>query len=186
MQTNVTFRHMPSSEALRSHVETKIQKVKKYLDEPIEAHVTMTSEKGRHRAAIQLEAHGTRVKAEHSTSDMYATIDLALEKIEKQLRRHKDRSKEHHGSTHAGSYKSAAKETVKRAAKADAKPGYSAGPQIIRLEPIADKPMSVDEAAMQIDYMKNKFLVFRNVQSDEINVLYKRKDGALGLIVPEM
>jgi len=182
MQTNVTFRHMPSSEGLRSHVETKIQKVKKYLDEPIEAHVTMTSEKGRHRAAIQIDAHGTRVKAEHSTSDMYATIDLALEKIEKQLRRHKDRSKEHHDTTHAGSYKAAARETVKKAPRAES----TGGPQIIRMEPIADKPMTVDEAAMQIDYMKNKFLVFRNVQSDEINVLYKRKDGALGLIVPEM
>ncbi len=182
MQTNVTFRHMPSSDALRAHVETKLLKVKKYLDEPIEAHVTMTAEKSRHRAAIQIEAHGTLVKAEHSTSDMYATIDLALEKIEKQLRRHKDKSKQHHETTHAGSFKSAARESVRKAARTEGK----SGPQIIRMEPIADKPMSIDEAVMQLDYMKNRFLVFRNVQSDEINVLYKRKDGALGLVVPEM
>ena len=68
----------------------------------------------------------------------------------------------------------------------DSKTETKSGPQIIRMEPIADKPMTVDEAVMQIDYMKNKFLVFRNVQSDEINVLYKRKDGALGLVVPEI
>jgi len=183
MQTNVTFRHMPSSDALRGYVDTKLQKVKKYLDEPIEAHVTLTAEKDRHRAAIQIEAHGTLVKAEHSTSDMYATLDFAIDKIEKQLRRHKDKAKQHHGSTHAGSYKEAAKETVKKAARADARGGT--GPQIIRIEPVGGKPMSVDEAALQLDYMKNKFLVFRNVQSDEINVVYKRKDGALGLIVPE-
>ncbi|MCW5828695.1 MAG: ribosome-associated translation inhibitor RaiA [Deltaproteobacteria bacterium] len=174
---------MPSSDALRSYVETKLLKVKKYLDEPIEAHVALTAEKTQHRASIQIDAHGTRVKAEHSTTDMYATVDLAVDKIEKQLRRHKDRMKEHHATTHAGSLRMAQKETIRKPSRA-AEPRAGSNLQIIRIEPIDGKPMTVDEASLQLGFMKNRFIVFRNMESDEVNVLYKRKDGALGLIVP--
>ena len=99
MQITTTFRHIEQSDALKSYVEEKLERVKKYIDEPIIAQTYMTVEKIRHIVEITLTAKGVTIKASEATNDMYASIDAVVDKIERQLRRYKERLKGHKPST---------------------------------------------------------------------------------------
>ena len=99
MQTTTTFRHIEQSDALKSYAEEKLERVKKYIDEPIIAQTYMTVEKIRHIVEITLTAKGVTIKASEATNDMYASIDAVVDKIERQLRRYKERLKGHKPST---------------------------------------------------------------------------------------
>ena len=96
MRINVTFRHMETSEPVRNYVEEKLIKVKKYIDEPVEAQVVLSVEKKiRHKAEVSLGAKGITIKASEETSDMYAAVDGVLDKLDRQLKRYKDKIKKH-------------------------------------------------------------------------------------------
>jgi len=185
MQTDVTFRGTRPTDALRDYAEDKLEKVTKYLEEPISAHVVLEVVKDRHRAHVTINSHGTICQGEKTTRDLYSAIDGMMDRVEKQLRRHKGRGGRRKELTHHGALEKLA----------SAKPSRNRGTNnrtiadtlMIRSEPLFAKPMSVDEAILQFERLKgHDFLVFRNDQSDEINVLYKRKDGAYGLIDPSL
>jgi len=178
MQVATTFRHMEPSDALRSYAEEKLERVKKYIDEPIGAQVYLTVEKIRHIAEITLNAKGITIKASEATNDMYAAVDAVLDKIERQLRRYKERIKEHKPAP-----ETSARELQKTVVEAESleQPGE---PVVIRTQTISVKPMSVDEAVMQMDLMHKDFLVYTDATTDAINVIYRRKDGNYGLIQP--
>lgn len=178
MQITTTFRHIDQSDALKSYVEEKLDRVKKYIDEPIVAQAYLTVEKIRHIAEITLTAKGITIKASEATNDMYASIDAVVDKIERQLRRYKERLKGHKPATD-GRLREGRK-TIVQAESVD----EQQQPVVIRSEPISIKPMSVDEAVMQMNLMHKEFLVFTDSASDNINVLYRRKDGNYGLIEP--
>ena len=95
MQITTTFRHMEPSDALKSYAEEKLERVKKYIDEPIVAQVFLTVEKIRHMSEVTLTAKGITIKASEETNDMYAAIDAVVDKIERQMRRYKERIKAH-------------------------------------------------------------------------------------------
>ncbi|MCP5468451.1 MAG: ribosome-associated translation inhibitor RaiA [Deltaproteobacteria bacterium] len=97
MNLNVTFRHLPSSDALREHVKQKAQKVQKYLDDPIDIHAVLEVEKNRQIAEFQINAKDFRGHAVEESSDMYASIDVAMSKIESQARKFKEKITEHKG-----------------------------------------------------------------------------------------
>ena len=100
MQIAVTFRHMESSDAIRSYVEEKLARVKKYIDEPIDAQVVLSVQKKiNNRAEVVMVAKGLTMKSTESKEDMYAAIDLMVDKIERQLKRYKDKLKKHKGDT---------------------------------------------------------------------------------------
>jgi putative sigma-54 modulation protein len=180
MQIAVTFRHMESSDAVRNYVEEKLTRVKKYIDDPIDAQVVLTVQKKiNHRAEVTMVAKGLTMKSTEETSDMYAAIDLMVDKIERQLKRYKDKLKRHKGST--GPQRLVEK-TVISASSVDAE---VAAPEIIRSRSFSVKPMSVEEAVMQMDLLEKEFLVFTDDNSGEMNVVYRRKDGNYGLIVPQ-
>jgi putative sigma-54 modulation protein len=180
MQVAVTFRHMESSEPLRSYAEEKLPRVKKYIDEPVEAQVVLSVEKKiRHKAEVTLAAKGITIKAAEQTEDMYAAIDGVLDKLERQLKRYKDKIKRHKPLT--GRERQMAK-TVFAAQSIDE--GHPE-PVIIKSNTFQVKPMSVEEAVMQMDLLEKDFLVFTDSNSAEINVVYRRKDGNYGLIVPQ-
>jgi putative sigma-54 modulation protein len=180
MQVTVTFRHMESSEPLRSYAEEKLPRVKKYIDEPVEAQVVLSVEKKiRHKAEVTLTAKGITIKAVEQTEDMYAAIDGVLDKLDRQLKRYKDKIKKHKPLT--GRVREVAK-TVFAAQSIDE--GH-AEPTIIKSNTFHVKPMSVEEAVMQMDLLEKDFLVFTDSNSAEINVVYRRKDGNYGLIVPQ-
>lgn len=181
MQVHVTFRKLRPTKALKEYAEEKVTKVRKYLDDPISAHVVLEAEKDRHRAHVNINAHGIICQGEKTSRDMYASIDGMMDRIEKQLRRHKRGpvGRRQQAITHHAA--------LDRLVENPGPVKAAREPQLIRTEGVHAKPMSVDEALMQLERMKHhEFLVFRNDNSDEINVLYKRKDGAYGLIDPAL
>lgn len=180
MQIAVTFRHMESSESVRSYVEEKLAKVKKYIEEPIDAQVVLSVQKKiNHRAEVTMVAKGLTMKSVEEKDDMYAAVDLMVDKIERQLKRYKEKLKRHKGST--GTQRRVEKAVI---AAPSVDEGYE-NPEIIRSHSFFVKPMSVEEAVMQMDLLDKDFLVFTDDRSEEMNVVYRRKDGNYGLIVPQ-
>ncbi|OPX39621.1 MAG: ribosomal subunit interface protein [Desulfobacteraceae bacterium 4484_190.3] len=174
MDITVTFRHTEPMESLKAYAEEKVSKLKKYLDYPMEAHVVLTVEKFRHQADVTISVNGTRIKAVEETGDMYSAIDQVMDKIEKQIKRHLSKIRSRRSDNIKGE-DALASEEANSAVQEE---------PTIEVEKMVAKPMDVEEAAMQLDVMGREFLVFRNAKSLEINVIYKRRDGNLCLIVP--
>lgn len=176
MQVNVTFRHMEATEALRKYAEDKLQRVSKYLHRPMDAHVILSVLKKNHRAEINLQADGTSLFSEQQTKDCYSAIDLALDKIERQVKKLSAKRKNHqaeHGLP-----------GLRLQVLSPDRVDDQGVPEIIRTRSIPSKPMSVEEAVMQMDLTNNEFFVFRNAQTghESLSVIYRRKDGNYGLI----
>jgi putative sigma-54 modulation protein len=181
MQVNITFRTMFATDALRNHVHDKLAKVvDKYLDKVTEAHVTLSLERYLHQADINLHAGHFHVRGKEKSEDMYASIDMAIDKIERQLKKHKDRLKNHR-PTHIHQ---AGPVRVRYEIFAAREEIDGIQPEVIRSEEFLAKPMSVEEALMQMDLLNNDFLVFTRPESSDVNVIYRRKDGSYGLIAP--
>ncbi|MFC1841311.1 ribosome hibernation-promoting factor, HPF/YfiA family [Thermodesulfobacteriota bacterium] len=172
MDITVTFRHVESSESLKEYAEEKLSKMDKYFDYPIEAHVVLAVEKFRRIADVNLNVNGTVIKAEEETEDMYSSIDQVMDKIEKQVKRFRDKKIKRRP------------ESSRRLEDSDEYGDSMPDEPSIEVEKLVAKPMDPEEAAMQFSMLQQDFLVFRNSRSNKINVIYKRKDGNFGLIEP--
>ncbi len=172
MQVMVTFRRVEPSDGLRQYAEEKMQRVHKYLRRPIDAHVILSVLKHRHIAEVQVSANHLNITATEETDDLYSAIDLAMSKLERQIKKHVAKHKDHKGANNAAT----AAAVLTRATRGET----------VRAERVAVKPMSVDEAIMHLRMRKNDFLLFKNAATDTLNVVYRRKDGKYGLIEPEL
>ena len=180
MQVTTTFRHMEQSDALKSYAEEKLDRVSKYIDEPINVQVYFAVEKKiRHIVEIVITAKGVSTKASEATNDMYAAIDAVIDKIERQLKRYKEKIK-----AHKPNGDDRGRQLSKKIFEAESIETNSV-PVIIKTKTETAKPMSVEEAVMQMDLLHKDFIVFTDSVSGEINVLYRRKDGNFGLIEPQ-
>ena len=180
MQIAVTFRHMDASEPVRAYVEEKLSRVKKYIEEPIDAQVALSVEKKiRHKAEVTIVAKGITIKGSEETNDMYAAIDAVVDKIERQLKRYKEKIKQHKPTS------GRERQVEKRVFTAESIDEGGGEPVIIRSRSFQVKPMSVEEAVMQMDLLHKDFLVYTDSATEDINVVYRRKDGNYGLIVPQ-
>ena len=177
MDITVTFRHIEPTESLKIYAEDKLSKIDKYFDFPIEAHIVLEVQKFRRVADVTLSVNGTMIKAVEETEDMYSAIDQVMDKIEKQVKRHRDkiRNKRPENRKNEKGINMGEPEEITELSLE--------GPSI-EVEKLVAKPMDPEEAAMQFTMSQQDFLVFRNSHSREINVIYKRKDGNLGLIEP--
>lgn len=180
MKVTVTGRKMEMTGALSSHVEEKIEGIKKFLSEARDVHVVLSVEKHRHFAEITLNANGYVIHCKEETNDMYASIDRAIGKLTKQLKKHKDRiislkGKRKPDKDEKINFSSDVLSYEKEASKKDS-------PEVIKAEKFNAKPMFLEEASMQIQRTKNNFLIFRDASTDRINILYFKDDGNLGLI----
>ena len=196
MQINVTFRHMEATDALREHAEKRVRRVAKYVHRPIDAHVILSVVKRRHIAEVVLNADRTTMTAKEETGDLYSAIDLASDKLEHRARKHTEKITSHKMSPRSRRAQIAAPEVTPapevrelpglrmNVLRADSF-GRRKGPEVINSKRLPVKPMSVEEAVMQMDLMSNEFLVFRNAATDTLSVVYRRKDGHYGLIEPE-
>jgi putative sigma-54 modulation protein len=200
MQLNITFRNLDPSDALKEYAKEKVERVHKYLDRAGGAHVVLSLERHLHHADITIQSGAFLLRGREKSEDMYASIDLAMDKIERQLRRYKEKLKNHHGRERVHhrhelvSQRKVRYDVVALPDPADpAEPREAApevgqpaapppGPKIIRSNEFLARPMTVEDAVMQMDLMNNDFLVFTNISSSELNVLYRRKDGHYGLI----
>lgn len=179
MQVNITFRNMFATDALRNHVQEKLEKVvEKYLDKVSEAHVTLSVERYLNHADINLHAGQFHVRGKEKCEDMYASIDMAVDKIERQLKKYKERLRDHRPAHFHSS------EPVRvRYEILESKGIEGVTPDVIRTDEFLAKPMNVEEALMQMDLLNNDFLVFTRPESPEdVSVVYRRKDGNFGLI----
>jgi putative sigma-54 modulation protein len=179
MQISVSFRNVDPSDHLKDYAENRMNRLKKYMEEPIEIYVVLSIQKFRHSADVTISANGLKIKAQEETGDLYSAIDMVLDKIEKQIKRHREKIKEHKAE---GKPKTLPGEGKKIGEEGE--PEEEKAPQIVKTERIFAKPMDVEEAAMQLKLAGNEFLVFTNSKTRLINVLYRRKDGNFGLIEP--
>ena len=180
MQVSVTFRNTESKEILRDTVQERISKLKKYMDYPLEANVVLAVEKHRHIAEITLVANRITINAQEETDDMFSAIDGMMEKLERQILKYKDKIKRHKSNPSLPD--SRWRMDVYAAGSFD----EGAVPKVIKSKKILAKPMSVEEAAMQMELMNNDFLVFTNASSKSLNIIYRLKDGDFGLVEPQL
>jgi len=175
MQTSVTFKNIDPSDHLKSYVSDKLDRFDKYLDNPGEANVVLAVEKFRHIAEINIAGDRLTIIGSEETNDMYSAIDMALDKLEKQIKKSKQKIRER---------RSAAKNRNRSMLEeSDSLPDEDTERQI-KIRNIEYKPMDIEEAVLQMDLIEDNFLVFTNARSDRINVLYRRRDGHYGLIQP--
>lgn len=175
MQTSVTFKNLDSSENLKSYVRNKLNRLDKFLDNLAEANVVLLVEKFRHIAEINIIGDRLTITGKEETGDMYSAIDIVMDKLEKQIKKNKQKIKKRRVGSRAIS---------KGIMDEDINPGYDEVEKQVRVKNIEYKPMDVEEAIMQMSLVKYNFLVFTNARTEKINVLYQRNDGHYGLIQP--
>lgn len=194
MKFSVTYRHMEASDAMRDYAKEKVERIRKYFPDPIMAHVVFSTERGyQHVADVNIQLHnGIAIKGRETTEDMYSSIDLVMAKIERQVRRYKERISHHKARADLSEIPvayhvlEAEGAEVAAAREASSAAGTSAAeakkPAVIRTTSFTARALTVDEAIMQMNLIENNFLVFRDTQSGHVNVIYKREDGNFGLI----
>ena len=172
MQLNVTFRHMEPADELKEYVEQRFKKLKKYADSPMKINVVLSVEKFRNSAEVVISGDGIRAAAKEEHQDMKAAIDLVSDKIEKQLKKYREKLVNKRGS-----------EPTAPATPQPAMEGQEAD-FLIHVEKIESKPMTVEEAVEQLQLQGSTFFAFLNADTNRVNVVHWRKDGTLGLIEP--
>ncbi len=204
MQTHFVFRQMESSTALRGYAEERLEKIKRYFSDPLRVSCTFSVDKVMHIAAFDVTLrNGLQLHAEERTENMYSSVDLALAKMERQVRRYKAKIK-HHKTSEGRSAKvrlgviaaesmidqiveeeDAAEAAAATVAALQTTPkADGARPVIIRQTEVVAERMSVDAAIMQMNLLHKGFYVFTNASSGEMNIVYVREDGNYGLIEP--
>ncbi len=176
MRINVTFRHLDASDALREYVEQRFRKLKKYIDGPIDVNVVLSVEKFRQAVQVVVSGDGVRAAAREVQNEMRSAIDLVSDKVEKQLKRYKEKIRNKRGPAPVSEPSSLVVQSSLETGQEEF--------QVISTEKMASKPMAVEEAAAQLQVLDQDFMVFTNAETDAVNVLYWRKDGTLGLIEP--
>jgi putative sigma-54 modulation protein len=175
MQTSVTFKNIDPSDALRTYAQEKLNRFDRLLDNPAEASVVLSVEKFRHIAEIHISGDRLKINAEEETGDMYSAIDMALDKLEKQIKKGKQKVRKRKGREKTG--------TVAMRFEDSPAPREDSEGDII-VKSLEYKPMDPEEAVMQLDLADDNFLVFTNARTGQINVVYHRSDGNYGLIQP--
>ncbi|MEQ8152810.1 MAG: ribosome-associated translation inhibitor RaiA [Smithellaceae bacterium] len=173
MKISVTFRNGEGENWQKVYAEERVVKLKKYLDMPSEAHIVLSTEKFRNSAEINLSANGWNVNAKEEAKDMHLAIDSCIEKIEKQLKKQKDKVREHKPV----SIRHAEEKIVKSEEEEELQAN-----KIVETRKVILKPMSIDEAIMEIEGTKSRFIVYRDSLSENVSLIYHRDDGNYTLI----
>ena len=180
MQFSLTFRHMDATDALKSYTEERLQRIKKYFPDPISCNVVLSANRFNHRVDVTLKLHnGFQVAGHETTENMYSSIDMVAAKIERQVRKYKDKLRHHKGReakalafTHSVLTEHEEEEDLAK----------SESSAVIKREQIHADPMTVSDAIMQINLLHQDFFVFLNDDNGQLSVLYRRDGGEFGLI----
>lgn len=175
MKVTVYAKNIELTDALKSTVEKKISKLSKYFDSDVEAKATLSVVRNNQIVEVMIPFNGIYLRGEESTDDMYKSIDLVEDKLEGQIRKQKTKLLK---KNKFNSFKFATSNGTKiEDEKDDAK--------IVKSKKFDMKPMLKDEAVLQMELISHDFFVFKNAETNELNVVYKRKDGNYGLIEPD-
>lgn len=174
MKYVITGRNIEVTEGMRTAVQEKIGKLERYFNPDTEVIVTLSVEKERQKIEVTIPVKGKIIRAEQVSSDMYVSIDLVEEIIERQLKKYKNKitDKKHTAESFSAEF-------------LDKEYDEDDTIKIVRTKRFAVKPMDVEEACIQMELLGHDFFVFRNADTDEVNVVYKRKGSTYGLIEPE-
>ncbi|MGE4497282.1 MAG: ribosome-associated translation inhibitor RaiA [Deferribacterales bacterium] len=175
MNVQITARNIEITDAIRSYAEKKVAKLEKYFDHITEANVLLEVQKNLHIVEVLITAKGVFMKGLEKSEDLYASIDLAVDKIEKQLVKYKEKLK--NKKLMEKEFKAPLKLNVLDVDSFD-----SDEPRVVVSKDMPVKPMDVEEAVMQMDLLNKTFFVFRNAETGELSVVYRRDDGNIGLI----
>ena len=177
MKLNFTGKNMEITDALRDVTQKKIGKLDKYFQKDIEGNVTFSSEKNRKIIEVTINLPGTIIRAEESTDDMYVSIDKAVDILERQIRKHKTKLQNRYKNTETIRFEN----VVPLSQEED-----SYKPKLVKKKKFSIKPMSSDEAILQMELLRHNFFVFMDANNEDVSIVYKRKDGNYGLIEPEI
>ncbi len=180
MNVIVTGRNVEVTDALKKYAGDKIRKFDKFDANITEASFVFSLEKFRHRVEASLKVNGQLVQAESTTEEMYSSIDEVLDKLGRRLKKLKGKT----DAKRKGEDRSI--KSVSAAVNEEVEEESPSPRMIIRAERFEPKPMTAEEAADQLDVLKNEFFVFINSASNGLNVIYRRKDGHIGLIQPSV
>lgn len=183
MKFQIRGDRMEVTSALREHVEKRLGKLERYFETPLNAvvNVTMTVIRDVHTIEVTIPLPGLLLRAEERSADMYASIDKVVDKLERQIRKHK--TKVNRKFRQEGSIKTLFKESADAALNA-LKEDDEDELEVVRTKRFTLKPMDVEEAILQMNLIGHTFFVFSNMDTSQVNVVYKRDDGKYGLIEP--
>ncbi len=173
MKVKVIGKNIEVTEALKNIIEKKISRLDRYFNPDVEAQTTLGVQKNRHTIEVTIPFNGVILRSEEQNDDMYISLDIVVDKLERQIRKHKTKlEKRNHGTS----------------LKFQGIPQYTnteeedMDPKIVKTKRFAFKPMSAEEAVLQMELVGHSFFVYMNDDTSEVNVVYKRKDGNYGLI----
>lgn len=174
MKYIISGRNIDVTEALKSAIYDKLGKLERYFSPETEVHVTLGVQREKQKVEVTIPMKGNILRAEQASSDMYASIDLIEEVLERQLKKYRNKLVDQ-------------KQSAMGLSEAFREEEESEEEEVIisRVKHFAVKPMDAEEACVQMELLGHSFYVFRDADTDEVNVVYKRKDGTYGLIEPE-
>ena len=174
MQVSVTFRNTGSEDWFKEYITERLKKLQKYIDKPLEAHVVLSVEKFRNVAEVNLTAKGVSINGKEEAKDMQLAVDTVIDKIERQMKKHKEKIRGHKSNVRGGGLPAPNPEE-----EADEEPARL---RIVETRRMILRPMSLDEAIMEMEDSKNRFVIYRDSSSENIHIIYRRDDGAYALI----
>ena len=177
MQVAVTFRHMETDEGVKAYVKEKVQKLHKYIENPREVHVVLAVEKFRHIAEITMVGNGGAFNSQGRDNDLYAAIDQMVDKMERQIRERREKVRRKRPNASSSKVSSPLRGEIVEGEEEDL-------PSLIQRRRTLAKPMSLEEALSQLALSKKDFLVFINTDSEQMNVVYRSKDGGYEWVEP--
>lgn len=186
MNISIRGQQIEVTDALRDYVDKKLGRLEKYFDAPpsSDGTVTLSVARGVHTVEVTIPLPGVLLRAEDKSDDMYASIDAVVDKLERQIRKHK--TKINRKFRQEGLKGLAVREPVDGSLQGAVETEEDEGEfQVVRTKHFTLKPMGVEEAILQMDLLGHNFFVFSNIDSRDVNVVYKRNDGKYGLIAQD-
>lgn len=178
MKLNYAGKNVEVTQALKDVTDKKLGKLDKYFQKDIVGNVTFSTEKNRKIIEVTINLPGTILRAEESSDDMYASIDRTVDILERQIRKYKTRLQRRYQNNN---------ETIRFENVVPLPNGDDGGEKskVVKRKKFNLKPMSVDEAILQMELLRHNFFVYTDAETSDVSVVYRRKDGNYGLIQPE-
>lgn len=176
MKLELIGKNLDLTQSLKNQSEKKLSKLDKYFDEEVKVRAVLSTSKGNSTVEVTVFLPGTIIRAENTSDDMYASIDTTIDMLERQIRKYKTRLKKRYQDPRTIRFENIASiDTVQEEE-------FEEGPKIVKRKTFTLKPMFEEEAAMQMDLLNHNFFIYLNADTEEIDLLYRRDDGDLGLI----
>jgi putative sigma-54 modulation protein len=181
MKFHIRGKNVEVTDALREYAAKKVSRIERYFEAPpsSDVHVTLSVNKNKHTVEVTIPFQGVTLRAEEKSEDMYASIDLVIDKLERQIRKHKTRVNRR--ARQEGTHRAVFKETFEQAMPIRTNEVEDEF-EVVRTKSFTLKPMDMEEAILQMNLLGHTFYVFSNASTATVNVVYKREDGRYGLI----